>query len=96
MRSSLHPRLFAGVYLVAAKLARLCGLTPPSHARLAIAAPKVAQAVFAALIDCYTWRLAAKVYGRGSRAAFAAVSSRFSSSSPQLFLPNLAIPISDG
>ena len=36
-------------------------------------APKVTQAVSAALLDCYTWKLAGKVYGRGSRTALAAL-----------------------
>jgi phosphatidylinositol glycan class B len=73
LRSSLHPELFAGVYLVAASLARFAGWALPSQAELLVAAPKVTQAVFAALLDCYTWKLAERVYGRESRTAFAAV-----------------------
>ncbi|KAF2662311.1 glycosyltransferase family 22 protein [Lophiostoma macrostomum CBS 122681] len=69
LRSSLHPELFAGVYLAAAKLAAFGGLTLPTQAKLYIAAPKVAQAVAAALLDCYTWKLAGKAYGRKSRTA---------------------------
>ncbi|KAF2117574.1 Alg9-like mannosyltransferase family-domain-containing protein [Lophiotrema nucula] len=70
LRSSLHPEVFAGVYFVAAKLATLCGLNLPSRAELFIAAPRVAQAISAALLDHYTWKLAGRVYGRGSRTAF--------------------------
>ncbi|KAI4612615.1 uncharacterized protein J4E87_010167 [Alternaria ethzedia] len=69
LRSSLHPALFAAVYRVAAHVADLCGLTLPAKAELLLAAPKVTQAVSAALLDCYTWKLAEKVYGRGSRTA---------------------------
>ncbi|KAF2736350.1 hypothetical protein EJ04DRAFT_511164 [Polyplosphaeria fusca] len=70
LRSSLHPHLFAGVYLVAAKIAALCTLSPSAHAELLIAAPKVAQAVAAALQDWYTWKLAETVFGPHSRTAF--------------------------
>ncbi|KAF1834992.1 hypothetical protein BDW02DRAFT_588513 [Decorospora gaudefroyi] len=69
LRSSLHPALFAAVYRVAAFVADVGGLTLPAKAELLLAAPKVTQAVFAALLDCYTWKLAEKVYGRGSRTA---------------------------
>lgn len=84
MRSSLHPELFAGVYLVAAKLATLCGLSLPSQAELLIAAPKVAQAVSAAMLDLYTWKLAGRVYGQASRTAFTTVSSRLFAAFPCL------------
>jgi hypothetical protein len=76
LRSSLHPELFAGVYLAAAKLAAFCGLTLPSQAELYIAAPKVTQAVAAALLDYYTWKLAGKAYGQESRTAFTTVGNR--------------------
>jgi phosphatidylinositol glycan class B len=73
LRSSLHPRLFAVVYRVAARLANICGLTLSARSELLLVAPKVTQAVFAALLDGYTWKLAEKAYGRGSRTALAAV-----------------------
>ncbi|KAJ4365237.1 glycosylphosphatidylinositol anchor biosynthesis [Neocucurbitaria cava] len=69
LRSSLHPALFATVYRVAADLGAFCGLNLPARAELLLAAPKLIQAVFAALLDCYTWKLAEKAYGRGSRTA---------------------------
>ncbi|KAF1849926.1 glycosyltransferase family 22 protein [Cucurbitaria berberidis CBS 394.84] len=71
LRSSLHPALFAAVYRVAALLAALGGLSLPARAELLLAAPKLTQAVMAALLDCYTWKLAEKVHGRGSRTALA-------------------------
>jgi phosphatidylinositol glycan class B len=83
LRSSLHPRLFSAVYRLAANLADLAGLTLPARAELLLATPKVTQALFAALLDCYTWNLAGKAYGRGSRAALATVGCR----SINLFLP---------
>lgn len=73
MRSSLHPALFAAVYQLAAKLAALCGLGLASRADVLLAAPKVTQALFAALLDGYTWKLAEKAYGRGSRTAWTTV-----------------------
>ncbi|KAF2467088.1 uncharacterized protein BDR25DRAFT_292893 [Lindgomyces ingoldianus] len=73
LRTSLHPALFAGVYQVAAKLTHLCGFGLLIEAEFFIAAPKVAQALFAALLDFYTWKLAEAVYGRGSRTAFTAL-----------------------
>ncbi|PZD28072.1 GPI mannosyltransferase 3 [Pyrenophora tritici-repentis] len=69
LRSSVHPALFAAVYRVAAHLAAFWRLSLPAKAELLIATPKVFQAVFAALLDCYTWKLAEKVYGRGTRTA---------------------------
>jgi hypothetical protein len=65
--------LFAAVYRVAADLAAFCGLSLPTKAELLLVAPKVTQAVFAALLDCYTWKLAEKVYRRGSRTALTTV-----------------------
>ncbi|ORY12229.1 Alg9-like mannosyltransferase family-domain-containing protein [Clohesyomyces aquaticus] len=73
LRTSLHPGLFAVVYQVAAKLAHICDFGLPVQAQLFIAAPKVVQAVFAALLDCYTWKLAESTYGKGSRTAFTAL-----------------------
>lgn len=40
-----------------------------------IAAPKATQAVFTALGDYYTWKLAEKIYGHGNDEAWAAVCS---------------------
>lgn len=73
MRSSLHPELFAAAYRVAAYLADLCGLSLPVKAELLLSTPKVTQAVSAALLDCYTWKLVEKVYGGNSRTALIAV-----------------------
>lgn len=58
---------------MAARMALLCGLPLPARATLLLATPKVTQALFAALLDCYTWKLAEKAYGRRSRTAAAAV-----------------------
>ncbi|KAF2690800.1 glycosyltransferase family 22 protein [Lentithecium fluviatile CBS 122367] len=70
LRSSLHPVLFATVYQVAAKLGDVCGVRLSNRADILLVAPKVAQALFAALLDYYTWKLAEKAYGRRSRTAW--------------------------
>lgn len=46
-----------------------------------IAAPKVTQAVVAALGDYYTWQLGEQVYGHGSNEAWAAVCFKSQSNS---------------
>ncbi|KAL9628780.1 MAG: hypothetical protein Q9204_005669, partial [Flavoplaca sp. TL-2023a] len=73
LRSAIHPTLFAGVYWISAELSKLLQLTPHNHAELLLAAPKVTQAVIAALADYYTWRLGKRMYGRGSNEAWAAL-----------------------
>ncbi|USP76583.1 glycosyltransferase family 22 protein [Curvularia clavata] len=77
LRSSLHPALFAAVYRVAARVAQAGGLSLPAKAKVLLVAPKVTQAVSAALLDCYTWNLAGKVYGRGTRPALAASADQY-------------------
>ncbi|PVI07811.1 glycosyltransferase family 22 protein [Periconia macrospinosa] len=71
LRSSLHPAIFAAVYEAAAAIAYACGLSLSNRSELLLAAPKVLQALFAALLDWYTWKIAEKAYGRGSRTAYA-------------------------
>ncbi|KAL1957523.1 hypothetical protein VTO42DRAFT_5749 [Malbranchea cinnamomea] len=73
LRSSIHPYLFAGVYRVADLLARGLSLAPLARADFLIAAPKVAQAVFAALGDYFTWKLACRVYGGDSDRSWTAL-----------------------
>ncbi|KAL8714542.1 MAG: hypothetical protein Q9220_001490 [cf. Caloplaca sp. 1 TL-2023] len=73
LRSAIHPALFAGVYRLAAELSKWLRLTPEYHAELLLAAPKVAQAVIAALGDYYTWKLGQRVYGESSKEAWAAL-----------------------
>ncbi|KAI9767564.1 MAG: hypothetical protein M1840_005601 [Geoglossum simile] len=71
LRSSIHPAAFAAVYCISSNLASLLGLSTWARAELLLAAPKVAQAVIAALGDYYTWKLGERVYGQGSRTAWA-------------------------
>jgi phosphatidylinositol glycan class B len=73
LRSSLHPALFAASYRLATHIADICALSLPARAELLLATPKLAQAIFAALLDYYIWRLAEKVYGRGSRTSLVTV-----------------------
>ena len=49
-------------------------LFPPFKAFMLVALPGALQAVFAALGDFYTWKLAMDIYGRESNAPWAAVS----------------------
>ena len=73
LRSSLHPALFAGCYVVVDNVMRLFYAVPQFRAVILTAVPKVTQALFAALGDCYTWKLAEKIYGDGSAASWATV-----------------------
>lgn len=50
-------------------------MDPKVVAKWLVAAPKVLQAIFAALSDWYSWRLAEKLYGHGSAAAWSVVST---------------------
>ncbi|KAL6860890.1 glycosyltransferase family 22 protein [Trichoderma novae-zelandiae] len=73
LRSSLHPLLFSAAYTVAD---RLSAILPPGSAvrsAIVIAAPRVLQALIAALGDWYTWHLAAHVYGSDSNVSFFAL-----------------------
>ncbi|KZF24764.1 glycosyltransferase family 22 protein [Xylona heveae TC161] len=71
LRSSIHPAIFAAVYFIASKIATLLHFAPSYTAELLVAAPHVLQAISAALCDYYTAKLAEKLYGRGSNAAWA-------------------------
>jgi phosphatidylinositol glycan class B len=73
LRSSLHPFLFAAVYRVTALVALYLNLEAATRAELLLAAPKILQACFAASTDYFIWKLATKAYGKGSKAASAAV-----------------------
>jgi phosphatidylinositol glycan class B len=75
LRSSLHPILFAAVYRAAALLLRLFSVTPAAEAAILLAVPKVVQALFAAGLDFFTWRLAQWIFGPKSRAAWTIVCS---------------------
>lgn len=73
LRSAIHPVIFAAVYRFTTGLAWVLRLSPTYRADLLIAAPKVVQAVFAAVGDYYTWKLGERIYGTGSNEAWAAV-----------------------
>ncbi|KAI4120782.1 MAG: hypothetical protein LQ341_007499, partial [Variospora aurantia] len=73
LRSAIHPALFAAVYCLCVGFGKLYQLSPMAHGELFLAAPKVTQAIIAALGDYYTWKLGERVYGRGSNEAWAAL-----------------------
>lgn len=91
LRSSIHPAIFAGVYWASSFLSRASRLSPDTHAELLIAAPKVMQAIFAALGDYYTWKLGEVVYGRDSSEAWAAVCSIYRTQE-KLFIHQISSP----
>ncbi|KAL8823965.1 MAG: hypothetical protein Q9170_008283, partial [Blastenia crenularia] len=72
LRSAIHPALFAAVYRLSVELCKLFQLSPFVQDELLLAAPKLTQAVIAALGDYYTWKLGERVYGNGSNEAWAA------------------------
>ena len=73
LRSAIHPAIFAAVYRLSSGLSWILHLSPSYRAELLVVAPKVTQAICAALGDYYTWKLAERVYGSGSNEAWAAV-----------------------
>ncbi|KAL2160559.1 hypothetical protein VTH06DRAFT_1247 [Thermothelomyces fergusii] len=73
LRSSLHPAIFGLAYKAAEGLMSSLSLFPPFKALMLVALPGTLQAVFAALADFYTWKLAMDVYGRRSNAPWAAL-----------------------
>ncbi|KAK5989175.1 GPI mannosyltransferase 3 [Cladobotryum mycophilum] len=70
LRSSLHPILFSGAYLAADRLS--AAFPPESFIRSAavIVAPRVLQAVIAALGDWFTWKLAMRIYSPDNSVSF--------------------------
>lgn len=74
LRTALHPWIFALVYKVADAMSTLEGASRAGRAEDLLFAPKIAQAVFAAGVDFYTWRLGQTIYGASSSAATATVS----------------------
>ncbi|TLD34094.1 hypothetical protein PspLS_00491 [Pyricularia sp. CBS 133598] len=73
LRSSLHPALFGGVYIVLHNVLKFLQASPEISAALLVAAPKATQAIFAALGDYYTWKLALQIYGNSGGIASAAL-----------------------
>ncbi|KAG4436254.1 hypothetical protein IFR05_008273 [Cadophora sp. M221] len=72
LRSSLHPALFAIVYFVADKAMTFVSLFPQFRAMILAVLPNLVQAYFAAVGDYYTWQLAERIYGTGSKVSNAA------------------------
>lgn len=61
------------MYIAADAFARLTSFVPPLRAVFLAAVPNVAQGIFAALSDFYTWKLAEKVFGQNSNTAWSTV-----------------------
>lgn len=73
LRSALHPALFATIYKLADAFSSILKLAPASKADVLLAAPKILQAVIAAVGDYYTWKLAKHIHGARSPSAWAAL-----------------------
>ncbi|MCJ1227556.1 glycosylphosphatidylinositol anchor biosynthesis [Toensbergia leucococca] len=71
LRSAVHPVFFAVIYWLSSFISSALKLSPEFRADLLIAAPKVTQAILAALGDYYTWKLAKTTYGNRSNEAWA-------------------------
>ncbi|SPJ76264.1 related to dolichyl-phosphate-mannose-glycolipid alpha-mannosyltransferase [Fusarium torulosum] len=73
LRTSLHPALFAGVYLIADFISSHILPLGILRAAILVAAPRAFQAIIAGLGDWYTWQLAVSIYGANSNASFFAL-----------------------
>ncbi|EXJ81397.1 hypothetical protein A1O3_07688 [Capronia epimyces CBS 606.96] len=71
LRSAIHPTVFALWYRGACAVADFFHLEAHAQAELLLAAPKSLQAIFAAVTDFYTWKLASYAYGTNSSATLA-------------------------
>ncbi|PHH71493.1 hypothetical protein CDD82_6483 [Ophiocordyceps australis] len=75
LRSSIHPALFSAAYLAADNLPACIA----SRTTALLAAPRILQAVIAALGDVFTGKLAALIYGFHSPAALTALTLQLAS-----------------
>ncbi|KAG8414986.1 glycosylphosphatidylinositol anchor biosynthesis [Metarhizium acridum] len=73
LRSSLHPAIFSGSYLVADGISKLIPAGNMLRSAIVVGSPKVLQAVVAGLGDWYTWQLAVNIFGPDSNASFFAL-----------------------
>ncbi|KAI9671551.1 MAG: hypothetical protein M1817_003603 [Caeruleum heppii] len=64
LRSYMYPALFAAMYRMCRTAANVMQLSATTGAELLVVVPKIVQAVFAALGDFFTWKLAVKLSGR--------------------------------
>ncbi|KAI1331201.1 glycosyltransferase family 22 protein [Xylariaceae sp. FL0255] len=70
LRSTIHPAIFAFGYFIVDSFWSTYNV-PVAKAKWLLMAPKMLQTGLAALSDWYTWRLAGKLYGSSSAAAWA-------------------------
>ncbi|KID73211.1 GPI mannosyltransferase 3 [Metarhizium brunneum] len=73
LRSSLHPAIFSGGYLVADGISKLIPAGNMLRSAIVVGSPKVLQAMIASLGDWYTWQLAVNIFGPDSNASFFAL-----------------------
>ncbi|KAF7900841.1 hypothetical protein EAF00_003062 [Botryotinia globosa] len=70
LRSSLHPTLFAAAYYLIDKPMEFVNFFPQFRAEVLAVLPNIIQAILAAACDYYTWKMAEKMYGLGSRTGY--------------------------
>jgi phosphatidylinositol glycan class B len=73
LRSSLHPALFSACYIVADFVSSILPVPISFKVSALIAAPRILQALIAAVGDWYTWQLASKIYSNDANAALFAL-----------------------
>ncbi|KAI1062873.1 hypothetical protein LB507_005878 [Fusarium sp. FIESC RH6] len=73
LRTSLHPALFASVYLIADFISSHILPIGILRAAILVAAPRALQAAIAGLGDWYTWQLAVRIFGANSNISFFAL-----------------------
>jgi GPI mannosyltransferase 3 len=74
LRSSLHPLLFSIAYTLADAACKLLPVFASFRVTALLAAPRILQALLAALGDWYTWQLATKIYPENANVSMFAVS----------------------
>ncbi|KAH7326407.1 family 22 glycosyltransferase [Stachybotrys elegans] len=79
LRSSLHPIIFSLAYTLADAIARVLPFFASFRVTALLAAPRILQAVFAALGDWYTWQLATKIYPQDANVSMFALLLQFAS-----------------
>lgn len=69
----MHPTIFGLCYRIADTVAEVLKLRDHGRSELLLVAPKTLQAIFAAVADFYTWKLASYIYGVDSMASLIAL-----------------------
>lgn len=71
LRSSIHPAIFSAAYIIADYGSKILPASTAIRASIIVGAPRVLQALVAALGDWYTWQLAVDIYPDSNVSSFA-------------------------